>query len=343
MEKKSSLVCMGELMVRLGTCGYEKIVQANQFEVKFTGAEANVGVSCVNYGLPSYVVSQVPDHDLGQACINYLRRFGLDTTYVFRGGDRLGILYTETGYSQRPSKVIYDRANSSFTQLEISEELWDTILEGRTWFHFCGTAPAQGPKAMASLLAGLKVAKRKGLTVSVDYNFRSKLWSRELARESMEILMEFVDIGIGNEEDCEAIFGICAEGSDYQVGKVDSDSYEQVAKKMVETYNLTCQAITLRESISASRNGWSAIISDGKNTYTSSRYVVEIIDRIGGGDSFSGGLIYSLANKKGYQEAIDFAVAASCLKQTLPGDFNLVTKEEVVSLMNGNCSGRVQR
>lgn len=343
MNTGRGLVCMGDLMLRLGTLGYEKLVQANHLEVKFTGAEANVGVSCANYGLPAFVVSQVPAHDIGQACINYLRRFGLDTSYIFRGGERLGIFYSETGFSQRASKVIYDRKDSAFSQLKLCKGQWEEILEGKSWFHFCGTAPAQGPTVIASLISGLQVAKEKGLVVSVDYNYRGKLWDRATAKKVMEPLMEYVDIGIGNEEDCEAMFGIKAEGSDYASGKVNSHSYNEVARKMVQKYNLKYQAITLRESSSADINGWSAIIHDGKTVYESKKYDVHIIDRIGGGDSFSGGLIYSLSDGKSLQESIDFAVAASCLKQTIPGDFNLVTKEEVISLMQGNASGRVQR
>ena len=342
-EKGHGLICMGELLIRLGTLGYEKLVQANQFEVKFTGAEANVGVSCANYGLPSFVVSQVPSQDLGQACINNLRRFGLDTTYVFRGGERLGILYTETGFSQRPSKVVYDRSHSSFTDLELTKEQWKEILEGKSWFHFCGTAPAQGRKAIASLVNGLEVAKEFGLMVSVDYNYRSKLWNRDQAKKVMESLMDYVDVGIGNEEDCEAVFGIKAEGSDLTHGRVESHSYEVVAQRMVETYKLKYQAITLRESFDASHNGWSAILHDGKTCYESVRYDVQIIDRIGGGDSFSGGLIYCLESGQELQYSLDFAVASSCLKQTLPGDFNLVTEQEVLALVRGDASGRVQR
>lgn len=337
------LVCFGELMIRLQAQGYEKLVQSNLFEVKYTGAEANVGVSCANYGLPSYVVSQVPDHDIGQACINYLRRYGLDTSFIKRGGDRLGILYTETGYSQRASKVIYDRAESSFTELELGFSEWEAILQGKSWFHFCGTAPAQGERVRKTLLCGLQVAKANGLTVSVDYNYRSKLWSRKEARETMESLMQFVDIGIGNEEDCEAMFGIKAQGSDFSKGLVNTASYEEVAQTMVDRFGLKYQAITLRESISASQNGWSAIISDGHTSFASQKYDVLIVDRIGGGDSFSGALIWCMSENKDLQFAIDFAVAASCLKQTLPGDFNLVSKDDVLALMQGNATGRVQR
>lgn len=330
-------------MIRLQSRGYEKLVQSSEFEVKFTGAEANVGISYANYGSPAFVVSQVPDHDIGQACINYLRRYGLDTTYVARGGERLGILYTETGYSQRPSKVVYDRSKSAFTELDISQAEWESILQNKSWFHFCGTAPAQGPRALETLVNGLKVAKRLGVTTSVDLNYRAKLWTREQAREVMVQLMEYVDVGIGNEEDCEAMFGIKAQGGDFRRGEIDTDSYVEVAKQMVDRFALKYQAITLRESISANQNGWSAIIHDGQEYYRSPRYDVHLIDRIGGGDSFSGGLIWALEERHDPQFAIDFAVAASCLKQTIPGDFNLVNKADVFALMGGDGSGRVQR
>lgn len=342
MQKKG-VVLFGELMQRLNAPGLEKLVQADWYEVKFTGAEANMGVSCANYGHDAYVVSRVPAHDIGQACLNYLKRFGLNTDHVLRGGDRLGILYTETGHSQRPSKVVYDRGNSSFTQIAPGMFDWETILAGKHWFHFCGTAPAQGEGALQELLRGLKIAKNLGLTVSVDYNYRSKLWDRASAKRAMEQLMEYVDVGIGNEEDCEAVFGIHAEGTDFENGNVDGDSYSIVAQKMVKRYGLRCQAITLRESISANRNGWSAILHDGTTCYRSQRYLVDIVDRIGGGDSFSGGIVTSLLEEKPYQEALDFAVAASCLKHTVAGDFNLVSREDVLRLMEGNASGRVQR
>lgn len=337
------VVCFGELMLRLQSPWYSKLVQADDYEVMFTGAEANVGVSCVNFGIPAYAVSMVPDHDIGQACINFLRRYGLNTDYILRGGKRLGILYTETGYSQRPSKVIYDRQDSSFTEISISKDEWREILKDKCWFHFCGTAPAQGENAIKTLRNGLEVAKDMDLTVSVDYNFRSKLWSKAKANEIMSGLMEYVDIGIGNEEDCEAVFGIKAENTDFEHGNVDSGSYSIVARKMVQKFNLKYQAITLRESISADRNGWSAIIHDGENCYSSKRYEINLVDRIGGGDSFSGGLISSFIKGRSPSDAIEFAVAASCLKQTIPGDFNLVGEMDVLSLMGGNASGRVQR
>ena len=343
MNTSKKIVLFGELMMRLGTKGVERILQANEFEIRFTGAEANAGVSCVNYGMKGYVVSKVPDSDIGQACLNYLARFGLDTSFVARGGERLGLLYTETGHSQRASKVIYDRSHSSFSQLSAGEIDWESVLSGKDWLHFCGTAPAQGAGVVDVLLEGLKTAKSKGITVSADYNYRSKLWSRETARSVMEKIMPFVDIGIGNEEDCEAMFGIHADGSDYASGKVDAASYEVVARKMTERFGLKYQAITLRESSSANRNGWSAIIHDGKKCYRSRKYSIDVIDRIGAGDSFSGALIYSLAAGEDISRALEFAVAASCLKHTVLGDFNLVSRNDVLDLVKGNESGRVKR
>lgn len=340
---KDGVVCFGELMIRLGANGYEKLIQSNQLDVKYTGAEANVGISCANYGLPAFAVSMVPSHDIGQACINYLRRYGLNTDYVFRGGKRIGILYTETGCSQRPSKVIYDRENSSITELKLSQEEWKTILKDKSWFHFSGTAPALGQTVVETLRNGLIVAKQLGLTTSVDYNYRSKLWSKAKAKEVMESLMPYVDVGIGNEEDCGDIFGVHADNVDIVKGTVEAQSYSIVASKMVQKYNLKCQAITLRESHSATSNGWAAIISDGSICYKSKHYDITIVDRIGGGDSFSGGLIFQLSKNEDYQLAIDFAVAASALKQTIVGDFNLSSIDDVNLLMNGNSSGRVQR
>lgn len=340
---KKSVVLYGDLLERLSPPGVEKLVQANQYTVRFTGGEANVGVSCVNYGMDAYVIGRVPAHDIGQACINYLRQYGLDTSFIARGGERLAILYTETGHSQRPSKVIYDRANSAFSEMQPGTLDWEKILEGKDWLHFTGTAPAMGEGPKEELLRGLRLANQMGVTVSVDYNYRRKLWDRETARRTMEELMEYVDIGIGNEEDCEAVFGIKAEGTDFESGNVDEASYRIVADKMVKRYGLQMQAITLRESISANRNGWSAILHDGKTCYMSRSYMVDLVDRIGGGDSFAGGLIYGLCSDMDKQEALDFAVAASCIKQTIPGDFNLASKEDVLMLMRGNDSGRVQR
>jgi len=343
MCEKDSIVLYGELMQRLSPAERLKLVQADSYNIRFTGAEANMGVCCVNFGMDAYLVSMVPEHDVGQACLNYLRRYGLNTTYVARGGDRLGILYTETGHSQRPSKVIYDRQYSSFAQITEGLFDWEKILDVKKWLHFCGTAPAQGKGPTQELLRGLKLAKETGVTVSCDYNYRKKLWGERSARKIMEELIQYVDVGIGNEEDCEVVFGIHAEGTDFEHGLVDSDSYSVVAEKMVKTYKLKCQAITLRESISANCNGWSAILHDGETCYHSTKYMIDIVDRVGGGDSFSGSLVYSLVGGDNYQKALEFAVASSCLKQTIVGDFNLSSKEDVLGLMAGNSSGRVQR
>ena len=341
MERKG-VVCFGEIMIRLQVPGFGKLVQADSLKVMYTGAEANAGVSLANYGIPSYPVSMVPENDIGQGALNYLRRYGLDTSYVYRGGSRLGILYTETGCSMRPSKVVYDRDNSSFSELVIGKEEWKRILDGKAWFHFSGTAPSRGEKALQSLFDGLEVAKEFGVTVSVDFNYRSKLWS-ENASAVMTELMNYDDGGIGNEEDAEALFGIKAEGSEFKKGKIDSSSYAYVASELIRKFNLKCQAITLRESISASVNGWSALVSDGNKCYVSPRYEVTLVDRIGGGDSFSGGLIYALMSGMDYQEAVNFAVASSALKQTIEGDFNMASLSDVLSLVKGNASGRVER
>ena len=343
MGKKDAIVLYGELMQRLSPANMLKIVQADNYEIRFTGAEANVGVCCVNFGMDAYVVSMVPEHDVGQACLNYLRRYGLDTTYVARGGERLGILYTETGHSQRPSKVIYDRKYSAFNQISKGLFNWGEILQDKKWLHFCGTAVAQDEGPAQELLRGLKMAKEAGVVVSCDYNYRKKLWGERSAKEIMEEFMQYVDVGIGNEEDCEAMFGIHAEGTDFERGLVDGNSYSIVAEKMVKKYNLKLQAITLRESISANRNGWSAVLHDGNKCYHSTKYMIDILDRIGGGDSFSGSLIYSIISGENYQKALDFAVASSCLKQTIAGDFNLASKDDVLHLVNNNSGGRVQR
>ena len=344
MENNTAKVVMfGELMLSLNTKDYERFVQAGEFKARFTGAEANAAVSCANYGMEVYVVSKLPKHEIGDACINYLRRYGLDTRYIARGGDRIGVIYVEAGYSQRPSKVLYDRNNSSIREVKGSDFDWRRIFEGKNWFHFSGTAPALGTEVVAVLLEALKTAKEMKITVSLDYNFRSKLWSKDKARKVMQDLIRYVDVGIGNEEDCDTMFEIKAEKSDVYAGKINVEGYESVAKQMVERYGLKYQAITLRESFSASKNGWSAILHDGKTCYRGKRYEIDVLDRVGAGDSFTGSLIYGMTKGSPLQEALDFSIAASCLKHSIPGDFGLVSKEEVEKLMQGDASGRVQR
>jgi len=285
----------------------------------------------------------VPDNEIGQSAVNSLRRYGVDTSFISRGGDRLGIYFLESGASQRPSKVIYDRAHAAIAEATSDDFDWYGIFEGADWFHFTGITPALSDSAAELTLAALKAAKAKGITVSVDLNYRKKLWSQEKAKEVMTKLMDYVDVCIGNEEDAEKVFGIKAQGTDIHKGEINHAAYEEVAKQIIEKFNVKLVASTLRESYSASDNGWSAILFDGEKSYLSKKYDLRIVDRVGGGDSFASGLIYGLVTELPYQEALEFAVAASALKHTILGDTNHVSKEEVLTLMGGDGSGRVQR
>ena len=341
--KNNKAVFFGELMLRLSSKGYERFVQSREFDARYTGAEANAAVSLSNYGFESYIVSAVPPHEIGQACLNYFNQYGVNTDYVKRMGEKLGILYVETGASQRPSKVIYDRAYSSITELGCDDFNWDAIFDGKDWFHFSGTVPALSDNLAVILNKACRKAKFYGLKISCDLNYRKKLWDSQKACEVMSGLMEFVDVLIGNEEDSDKVFGIRAHKSSVIDGKLDEDGYKEVAAKLYEKFNLKYAAITLRESFSASRNGWSALLFDGKDYNFSRKYDIQVVDRVGGGDSFAGGLIYSLMKGFDSKKAVEFAVAASCLKHSIPGDFNLVTEDEVCLLMNGDSSGRVQR
>lgn len=341
MGKK--VVTFGEIMLRLSPPGYQRYVQAQSFDVEYGGGEANVAVSLANYGLDSYFVTKVPKHEIGQAAINHLRKFGVNTSYIARGGDRLGIYFLEIGASQRPSKVIYDRANSAISQVKPGEFNWDEIFKDAEWFHFTGITPALGDGAAEVTLEAVKAAKAKGIKVSADLNYRKKLWTPEKANQVMSKLMEYVDVAIGNEEDAEKVFGIKAAGTDIISGKLNEEGYKDVAKQLMDRFGLEKVAITLRESISASDNNWSALLYDGKEAYRSRIYKIHIVDRVGGGDSFASGLIYALLAGKSSKEAVEFAVAASCLKHTIFGDFNLVSTAEVEALASGDASGRVQR
>lgn len=341
MAKK--VVTFGEIMLRLSPPGYQRFVQANSFDVVYGGGEANVAASLANYGLDSYFVSKVPKHEIGQSAVDHLRRYGVHTDYVVRDGDRLGIYFLEVGASQRPSKVVYDRANSAISQVKAGEFDWDQILDGADWFHFTGITPALGDGAAAATLEAVQAAKTKGVKVSADLNYRKKLWTPEKASQVMSKLMEYVDVVIGNEEDAEKVFGIKAGSTDVTSGQIDQEGYQQVARKLVERFGFEKVAITLRESISASDNNWSALFYDGREFYRSRVYKVHIVDRVGGGDSFGGGLIYSLLTGKTPQDALEFAVAASALKHSIFGDFNLVSAAEVETLAGGDGSGRVQR
>ena len=337
------VVCFGEIMLRLAPEGYYRFVQAEKFGATFGGGEANVSVSLANYGVNAAYVTKVPDNDIAQACVNSLRKFGVDTTSIVRGGERLGIYYLEKGASQRPSKVIYDRAYSSIAMASRSDFDWDKILEGATWFHFTGITPALSDACAEICLDAVKAAKAKGITVSCDLNYRKKLWSKEKAKEVMTKLASYIDVCIANEEDASDVFGIKADDTDITTGKLSHEGYKSVAKKLVDTFGFKKVAITLRGSISANDNNWAAMLYDGKEYYQSKNYLIHIVDRVGGGDSFGAGLIYSLINNFEPQDAIEFAVAASCLKHTIEGDYNMVSVDEVLKLARGDGSGRVQR
>jgi len=343
MGSSKKVVGFGELLLRLGTRQFQRFTQARDFDTFYTGAEANTCVSLVNFGLEGYVVSKVPAHDIGQACINFLKGYGLNTDFIVRGGDRLGLFYLETGASQRASKVIYDRANSAITTLKPGEIDWPTVLEGKDWLHFSGTAPALGPDMPVVVEEACQTAKRMGVTVSCDLNYRKKLWSPENAQRVMTGLMAGVDVLFCNEEDAEMVFGIKAEGVDIRSGRLEADKYQDVAHQIVQRFGCKYVAITLRESLSATFNNWSGVLYDGSQLYRSRSYNMYIVDRVGGGDAFGGGLIYGLLTGMPLQDVIEFAAAASCLKHSIPGDFNLATLDEVKALMQGDASGRVQR
>ena len=337
------IVTFGEIMLRLMPEGYLRFLQADKFEATYAGAEANVAVSLANYGDEAEFVSKVPEHEIGQAAVNALKRYGVDVKFVARGGERLGVYYCEKGASQRPSKVIYDRAHSAIAEADKSDFDWEKILEGANWFHFTGITPALSDTLSEACFAAVKEAKKRGITVSCDLNYRKKLWTREKAGKIMGGLLPFVDYLIANEEDAKDVFGIEAENSDITGGKLNAEGYVSVAKKLTEKFSHKGVAITLRESKSANDNDWSGMLFTGGKAYFSKKYSVHIVDRVGGGDSFGGGLIHALANGFSPDTAIEFAVAASCLKHSIQGDFNLVTEKEVNGLIGGDGSGRVQR
>ena len=340
----AKVVTMGEIMLRLSTEGNSRFVQAISFDACYGGGEANVAVSLANYGHDAYFVSKVPSHEIGQCAINALRKFGVDTSYVARGGNRLGIYFLETGASMRPSKVNYDRAGSSIAEASISDFDFDKVFEGASWFHWSGITPAISDKSAEVLLEACKAAKRHGVTVSVDLNFRKKLWTSEKAISIMRPLMQYVDVCIGNEEDAELCLGF-KPNADVEGGHTDASGYHGIFKQMAEQFGFKYVVSTLRESYSATHNGWKALIYNGKEFYSSKRYDINpIIDRVGGGDSFAGGLIHGLLTYPEDQgKALEFAVAASALKHTIPGDFNAVSEQEVLALAGGDASGRVQR
>ncbi|MCX6206623.1 MAG: sugar kinase [Bacteroidetes bacterium] len=341
MPKK--VVTLGEIMLRLSTPGHERFVQSDSFDVTYGGGEANVAVALSNYGLNGVFVTKVPDNALGQAAINHIRRYGVDTQFIVRGGARLGIYFLETGASMRASQVIYDRAGASVAEMDISEFDFDKILDGASWFHTTGITPALSDKAAALTEAALKAAKAKGITTSIDLNYRKKLWSKEKAREVMTRLCQYVDVCIGNEEDADTTLGFKAKGTDVTKGELNLDGYKDVFQQMKEKFGFKYIASTLRESHSASDNGWSALVYDGSEFYHTKSYEVRIVDRVGSGDSFASGFIYGLVTGMPMADAAEFGVAASALKHTIPGDLNHATLNDVKELMKGDGSGRVQR
>ena len=341
----AKIVTFGELMLRLAPNGYYRFFQNDQMQATFGGGEANVAVSLANFGMDSVYVTKLPGHAIGQAAVNSLRYFGVDTSKIVRGGDRVGIYFLEKGASQRGSVCIYDRAHSAIAEASPEDFDWEEILDGADWFHFTGITPALGGNLVEICRQACRTARAKGVRVSCDLNYRGKLWSREKAGEVMSQLMPYVDVCIANEEDAKDVFGIEAENTDIDSGKLDHAGYISVARQIAQRFGCRKVAITLRGSISASDNDWAGMLYDAKtdSTVFSTTYRVHIVDRVGGGDSFGGGLIYSLLSGKDDQKAIDFAVAASCLKHSVEHDFNQMSAAEVEALAAGNASGRVQR
>jgi 2-dehydro-3-deoxygluconokinase len=337
------IIAFGEIMLRLAPEGYYRFVQAGSFGVSFGGAEANVAVSLANFGLDAALVTKLPQHEIGQAAVNSLRRFGVDTSMIVRGGDRVGIYFLEKGASQRGSKVIYDRAHSAIALAESRDFNWDAIFEGASWFHFTGITPALSDSLADIALEACRIAKARGLSVSCDLNYRKNLWPREKAGEVMARFMPHVDLCIANEEDAEDVFGIKSRNSKVSAGMINRSGYEEVAKTLSDRFGFQRVAITLRESISANDNNWAGMLYEGANAYFSKKYPVHIVDRVGGGDSFGAGLIYGFTRGLPPQETLEFAVAASCLKHSVEGDFNHASLEEVRKLAGGDGSGRVQR
>jgi 2-dehydro-3-deoxygluconokinase len=339
----SRVVTFGEIMLRLAPNGYYRFVQADSYNATYGGGEANVAVSLANFGIHTAFVTRLPKHEIGQGAVNKLREFGVDTSLIVRGGNRVGIYFLEKGASQRPSKVIYDRAHSAIAEAGKNDFDWNHILEGASWFHFTGITPALGDNVAEITMEALKAAREKGITVSCDLNYRKNLWSKEKAGKVMGDLVSFVDVCIANEEDASDVFGIHAQNTDITSGALNYEGYKEVANILVDRFGFKKVAITLRESISANDNNWAAMLYDGKEYNFSKKYPVHIVDRVGGGDSFGAGLIYGSLQGWDSHKTLEFAVAASCLKHSIEGDFNQVSVDEVMKLAGGDASGRVQR
>ncbi|MDR0639641.1 MAG: sugar kinase [Spirochaetaceae bacterium] len=337
------VITFGELMLRLAPEGYYRFVQVDKYGATFGGGEANVAVSLANYGLDAAFVSKLPKHEIGQAAVNSLRQFGVDVSKIVRGGDRIGIYYLEKGASQRPSKVIYDRAGSAIATAKKEDFDWAKIFDGAVWFHWTGITPALSDAATDITLEACKAAKAKGVSISCDLNYRKNLWSKDKAGKVMGELVKYVDVVIANEEDAADVFGIHASGTDVATGKLNREGYIEVAKALVARFGCKKAAITLRESISANDNNWAGMLYADGQAFFSKKYALRIVDRVGGGDSFGGGLIYGFLQNMAPQDALEFAVAASALKHSIEGDFNHVSLDEVKKLAEGDGSGRVQR
>lgn len=336
------VVTFGELMLRLAPPGYQRFLQSPAFEATFGGGEANVAVSLSHFGAPASFVTKLPANPIGDAAVGELLRHGVDTTRIVRGGKRVGIYYCEKGASQRASKVVYDRQGSAIAEAQPSEFPWADIFAGAKWFHFTGITPALSDSAAQATLEACKAARAAGLTVSCDLNYRKNLWSPAQAQKVMAELMPHVDVLFANEEDAEKVFGIRAKGSDVASGLLGHDAYVGVAQQLIARFGFKKVAITLRTSRSANDNGWAALLFDGQ-AHFSREYDIHIVDRVGGGDSFCAGLIFALLEGQTPAQAIEFATAASCLKHSIEGDFNLVSADEVRALAAGDGSGRVQR
>ena len=337
------VVTFGELMLRLSPKDNLRLFQEKELETTFGGGEANVAVSIANYGMDASFVTKLPDNDISRAAIKELKSLSVDTNNIVFGGDRMGIYYAEKGVGVRPSKVIYDRAHSSISEADPSDFDFEKIFEGADWFHFTGITPALSKSCAEICEIAARKAKEMGLIVSCDLNYRSKLWSKEEAQKTMSKLMKYVDVLICNEQDASDVFGISSSRSDISNGVIAKEDYVLIASELQRKFSLNAVAITLRESLSASDNNWSAMLYKGDNSLFSKKYSLRIVDRIGGGDSFAGGLIYGMLSGFSDRDALEFAVSASALKHTIEGDYNRVTKDEVLRLMKGDKSGRVQR
>jgi 2-dehydro-3-deoxygluconokinase len=338
-------VCFGEIMLRLSPPGFERLLQSPILQATFGGGEANVAVSLAQFGFDSLYVTRLPANPIGDAALKVLRAEGVSVEHIVRGGDRLGIYFAETGASQRPSTVVYDRSHSAIAELQPGSIPWHDVFDGAAWFHFTGITPALSQSAAECTREALQAARRAGVRVSVDLNYRRKLWSEREARDTMRPVMSLVDVVIANEEDLQAVLGIDVPQVDVTAGDLNVERYREAAERVVHEFGVKQVAVTLRESLSASDNAWSGVLLDATTNrfHQSQRYAVRLVDRIGGGDSFAAGLIFGLATGRDSEASLRFAVAASALKQTIPGDFNHVTVNEVERLAAGDASGRVQR